>query len=254
MKAAWLEIEVGGVTSRADLRPGMTRLGGPGCDVVIPGAPEGELHVWTDPPKVIRIAGRAELEVRGKCAEEAYLEADEAIRWGGVSMRFRQAQPVLEEIPVASPAAAAAPAAPAARSDRAMRRVQAGLAIDLDLADKGLVQRWQQTVLHKEFDADACAREVLAGSDKFALDDPRVVERCGRLLRDFVMASLQRGVQGAGRRARSRAVGGSAFLMANTIGILIYTGIVLVVMLLVRFKWGTSFDAMFDNVLGVNER
>ena len=70
---SWLEIEVGGVRSRADLRAGLTRLGGPGCDVVVPGAPEGELHLWSEPPKVIRIAGRADLEVDGRAADESLL-------------------------------------------------------------------------------------------------------------------------------------------------------------------------------------
>lgn len=257
VKKGWLEIEVGGITSRADLRPGMTRLGGPGCDVVIPGAPEGELHVWSDPPKVIRISGRAELEVQGKCADECALESGESIRWGGVSMVYRSATPVLEEIPLASEAPPVADLPSNKRvfdpSEKSWIRVQAGLAIDLDLADRALVKRWQESVMQQEFDADACSREILSSAERFTLDDPRVIERSGRLLRDFLMSSLQRGVKGASRKMRSQAMSGSAYLMANAIGILIYTGIVLVVMLLARFKWGTSFDAMFDNVLGTTD-
>jgi len=95
---------------------------------------------------------------------------------------------------------------------------------------------------------------VLAGTESFALDDPRVIERSGLLLRDFLMSSLQRGVRGAGRKIRTQARSGSAFLMANVIGILVYSGLVLVVMLLARFKWGTSFDEMFDFVLGLKDR
>lgn len=235
----------------------MTRLGGPGCDVVIPGAPDGELHVWSDPAKVIRITGRAELEVRGKCADESLLEAGEEIRWGGVTMVYRCSAPVLEEIPIANEAPPVADLPSNKRvfdpSEKSWLRVQAGMAIDLDLADRNLVKRWQESVLQQEFDADACARQVLSSADKFTLDDPRVIERSGRLLRDFLMSSLQRGVKGTGRRMRSQAVSGSAYLMANAIGILIYTGIVLVVMLLSRFKWGVSFDAMFDNLLGVSD-
>lgn len=242
---------MGGIRSRADLRQGMTRLGGPGCDVVIPGAPEGELHVWTDPPKVIRISGRAELEVEGRSADEALLKSGQSIRWAGVSMTFHSEAPVLQEIRLPEPKAAPAPVMdPNAKS---WRRVQAGLAIDLGMVPKPLVQRWQEAVLQQEFDADACAREAIAQADKFALDDPRVIERSGRLLRDFLMASLQRGVAGASRKARSRAVSGSAFLMANVIGILVYTGLVLVVMLLARFKWDTSFDSFFDSILGVSD-
>ncbi len=252
---SWLEIEVGGVRSRADLRAGLTRLGGPGCDVVVPGAPEGELHLWSEPPKVIRIAGRADLEVDGRAADESLLSDGQTIRWSGVTMTYRREAPVLEEIPVEEPAAAAPPTArpvepPAGPEGRAWQRVRAGLAIDLGLVPRGVVQRWQQAVLAQEFDADTCAREALAQAEKFALDDPRVVERSGRLLRDFLMASLQRGISGAGRKARSRAVSGSAFLMANVVGILVYSGIVLLVMLLVRLKWEVSFDGLFDAVLG----
>jgi hypothetical protein len=253
---AWLEIEVGGIRSRADLRKGLTRLGGPGCDVVIPGAPEGELHVWSDPPKIMRIAGRAELEVEGRCAEECPLESGVRIRWAAITMVYKVDQPVLQEIAFSTPGPAPATVVarrPSDPEDRAWQRVRAGLAIDLGLVEKRVVGRWQDVVLRQEFDADACAREILASTEKFTLDDPRVIERSGRLLRDFLMTSLHRGVKGATRKMRSQAVSGSAFLMANAIGILIYTGIVLVVMLLARFKWQTSFDALFDTVLGVSD-
>ena len=198
---------MGGINSRADLRQGMTRLGGPGCDVVIPGAPEGELHVWTDPPKVIRISGRAELEVNGRSADEALLENGQSIRWGGVVMTFRSETPVLQEIRLPEPKAGPAPALDP--KSKSLQRVQAGLAIDLGMVPKPLVQRWQEAVLQQVFDADACAREALAQTDKFALDDPRVIERSGLLLRDFLMASLQRGVSGDPARAR-RAEGSRA--------------------------------------------
>jgi hypothetical protein len=235
---AWLEIEVGGIRSRADLRKGLTRLGGPGCDVVIPGAPEGELHVWSDPPKIMRIAGRAELEVEGRCAEECPLESGVRIRWAAITMVYKVDQPVLQEIAFSTPGPAPATVVarrPSDPEDRAWQRVRAGLAIDLGLVEKRVVGRWQDVVLRQEFDADACAREILASTEK------------------FLMTSLHRGVKGATRKMRSQAVSGSAFLMANAIGILIYTGIVLVVMLLARFKWQTSFDALFDTVLGVSD-
>ena len=234
----------------------MTRLGGPGCDVVIPGAPEGELHVWTKPPKVIRIAGKAQLEVGGQCADEALIDAGQTIRWGGVSMTYNCEVPVLQEIPMAKAPAkpAAAGRAGYAPDDKAMLRVQAGLAIDLGLVPRSLVTRWQEAVLQQEFDPDGCARAVLDGAEKFALDDPRVIERSGILLRDFLMSSLQRGVRGAGRKIRTQAKSSSAFLMANVIGFLIYSGLILVVMLLVRFNYDFSFDDMFDLVLGVSEQ
>ena len=270
---SWLDIEVGGVTSRADLRDGLTRLGGLGCDVVIPGAPEGELHVWSDPPKVIRISGRAELEISGKAAEEGALVDGELIRWGAAALTYHCTKPVLEELvmeppplarPVPPPPRAGAerapwpsdsqsPAPPANVYDprgRAWTRVRAGIAIDLGVAERRAVTRWQDAVLQNEFDADACARDVLSGVVGLDADDPRVVERSGRLLRDFLMASLHKGLKGASRKMRSQARSGTAYLMANAIAISIYTAIVLVVMLLARLKWNTSFDALFDAILG----
>lgn len=244
---------MGGIKSRADLRTGMTRLGGPGCDVVIPGAPEGELHVWSDPAKIIRISGKAALEVDGKPEEEALLSPGQTLRWGGTVMTYRNSVPVLQEIEPPSNKVPSGLHSLNANdpTQKAWIRTQAGLAIDLGLVPRKTVSRWQEAVLQQEFDPDTCAQEALAAAEKFTLDDPRVIERSGRLLRDFLMASLQRGLSGAGRRIRTQAKSGSAFLMANVIGILIYSSMILVGMLLARFKWGVSFDHIFDTVLGV---
>lgn len=233
----------------------MTRLGGPGCDVVIPGAPEGELHMWSDPAKIIRISGKAALEVDGKAEDEALLSPGQTLRWGGTVMTYRNSVPVLQEIAAPAPnnriAAGISSLNANDPNQKAWIRTQAGLAIDLGLVPRKIVSRWQEAVLQQEFDPDACALEALAAAEKFTLDDPRVIERSGRLLRDFLMASLQRGLAGAGRRIRTQAKSGSAFLMANVIGILIYSSMILVGMLLARFKWGVSFDLLFDTVLGV---
>ena len=93
---SWLEIEVSGVRSRADLRSGLTRLGGVGCDVVMPKAPPGELHVWSDPPKVIHISGPAALLFSGKPVVEGELADGDRFTWGEISLVYRAAQPVLE--------------------------------------------------------------------------------------------------------------------------------------------------------------
>jgi len=260
---SWLEIEVGGVTSRADLSSGLTRLGGEGCDVVIPGAPGGELHVWSDPAKVIHISGDTSPVVGGVPVVESELTSGETIVWGSVQMVYRDARPVLEEVALEAPAAPApapgpaqaAPKRPTAAppaidpTERAWARVRAGLSIDLGQADRKVVRRWQEAVLRNEFNADACAREVLA-EHSMQHDDPRLVERAGRLLRDFLMASLQRGVHGASRKIRAQARSGTAYIVANAIAISVYTLILLAVGVLVRLKWNTSFDALFDFVLG----
>ena len=151
--------------------------------------------------------------------------------------------------PAASPAGGPATGFSHDPSQRAWERVRAGLAIDLGAANRKAVTRWQEAVLGNAFDPDACARELL-GDGSLSPNDPRLLERSGRLLRDFLMASLQRGVQGASRKIRSQARSGTAYLVANAIAISIYTLIVLVVMVLMRLKWGTSFDGMFDFILG----
>ena len=248
-----MDIEIGGVTSRADLKSGLTRLGGPGADVVIPGAPEGELHFWSDPPKLVHVSGQTPLEVAGTRRHELELKGDEAVVWGRVTLRYHGAATVLEEIPFEDPepqrAAPARTAGSSSEGGRAWTRVQAGMAVELGLADKSAVKRWQEAVLRNEFDADACSRQVLSGGGVSA-DDPRVVERAGRLLRDFLMSGLQRGVKGAGRKVRARARSGTAYVVANLIAISVYTAIVMVVMVLARLKWRSSFDGAIDVVLG----
>ncbi len=267
MNETWLDIKIGGVVSRADLKSGLTRLGGVAADLVIPGAPEGELHIWSDPPKVVHVSGQTPLEVNGERRSEVELASGVAVIWGSVTLTYRGGSPLIEEIPLpTAPVASSAkrgqvgalsqpPVATGLVSqggpsaERAWDRVRAGMAIELGVADKKVVRRWQDAVVRSEFDADACAREVLA-CVTVPSDDPRMVERAGRLLRDFLMASLQRGLQGASRKARAQAKSGTAYVLANLIAILIYTGILAVIMVLARLKWNTSFDALFDFILG----
>jgi|LWDU01.1.fsa_nt_gi hypothetical protein len=244
----WLDIEVGGLASRAEMKSGLTRLGGATADVVIPGAPDGELHLWSDPPKIVHVSGQTPLEVAGEVLTEASLVAGKDLVWGRVTLRLGRGAPVIEELPMAS-AQATGTAAPTGSDDRGTQRVRAGLAIELGLADKAVLRRWQDAVISNEFNADACAREVLAGV-QLAADDPRLMERSGRLLRDFLMSSLQRGVQGASRKARAQARSGTAYLVANIVAIGVYSAILLVIMVLVRVKWQFSFDHFLDFLLG----
>jgi hypothetical protein len=64
------------------------------------------------------------------------------------------------------------------------------------------------------------------------------------------MAPVTRGIAGAGRRARLAAKGGTAMVVAQLVGIAVYTVIVLVVFLLIRVKWDVSFDGFFDRLVG----
>jgi hypothetical protein len=287
MSRGWLEIQDAGASARLELRAGLTRIGGPGADFVLRSAPRGELHVWDDPPRIVylgagdppRFGGAG-----GAPVEERDLVSGDAFEWAGARIRFEgtaaSAKPVvLEEIPIALPGKPARPAAaggaalaarPVAepldltardeptragtlRSESpeslAWARVRAGLLVELGLSDDARTRRWQEAVMRGEFEPDACARELNATAT-VGSDDPRLSDRTVRLLRDLLMAPLQRGLRGAGRRARSAARGGAAFLVAQLLVVLVYTGILVVTMVVVRLKWNYSFDGLFDRVLG----
>ena len=120
--------------------------------------------------------------------------------------------------------------------------------MDLGLADRQVARRWQEAVQRRDFDADACARELLAASDVPA-DDPRLAERASLLQRDLLMSPFQRGLRGAARRTRTATRSGAAYLVANLIAICIYTLVLLAIMLLVRVQYGFSFDQKLDQVI-----
>src|SRR5690606_5569118 len=129
----------------------------------------------------------------------------------------------LEEITISEALPAAAPVAAAPRApSRAWHLVRAGLLADLGLADRAAVKRWQDAVVRNEFDADAAARDLSQGAQASEAD-PRLVERSARLLRDFLMASFQRGVQGAGRRVRNATRTGVAMIVAQLVAVGVYT-------------------------------
>jgi hypothetical protein len=243
--------------------------------VVLAGAPGGELHFWDEPPKLVFVGAAGRPRLNGVEVGEAPLAAGDRIEWGEVRLRYQEsAAPVLVEepvtpqppgawvapppaAPIAAPVPAPAPAPPphavpggaAGAADRAWARVQAGMAVELGLADRRGAARWQEAVVRREFDADACARDLLAGGTVGA-DDPRLLDRAGRLLRDFLMTSATRGIRGASRRARTQVRSGAAMIVAQAITIGIYTALLLVIMLLCRIKWGWSYDLLFDRVTG----
>lgn len=137
---------------------------------------------------------------------------------------------------------------PAPFGGRASERLAAGLLVDLRLADRRTVRRWQEAVKVGDFDPDACARELLAASAPDP-EDPRLLERAARLQRDLLMAPLSRGLRGAGRRVRGRARRGLAFVLANLVGIGVYTAVLLAILILVRLNYGFSLDEVFDGIL-----
>jgi hypothetical protein len=249
----WLEIETAGGTIRTELKPGLTRVGGAGADVGLVDPPRGELHFWDDPPKLVYIGPEPAPTVDGEPVEERPLRPGDVVRWAGATLRYgapaaaEPAPAVLEELPPER--ASAARGAVSEGGGAAWTRVRAGMLADLGLADRKATRRWQDAVLRGEFDPDACARDLLAGSSVQG-GDARLLERSARLLRDFLMTPLATGSRGAARRMRGAAKSGTAFVVAQGIVILIYTAILGTMMVLARLKWGWSFDELFDRVLG----
>jgi hypothetical protein len=258
MTKPWLTIRSSGEERRVPLDRSVIRIGGAGCDVVTPGVTVGQLHVWTQPPKAVRVGGGPELFVAGRRVDEALLEPGVVAVWGELELSVGGVASVLEELPPEPEVAAAArsPRGPAAggglgpNAQRVHDRLEAGLLVELGLANKDVTKRWQASVVQGEWDADACAREVLDRREVGA-EDPRLLERAGRLQRDLVMASFQRGLRKAGRSVRGAARHGSAIVLANIIAFLCFSLIIVAVAFLLRVRWDVSLDGYIDRVLGL---
>lgn len=245
MSGGWLDVQGPGGTRREALREGLTRVGGPGSDVVLAQEVEGELHVWNRPPRAIHLGRGGHPTCAGQPFEERDLRPGDRIEWaghvlvyGGEAAGGHQAE--LEELsaPVAPVAPGAAPL---------VARVRAGLACQLGLADAQAMKRWQQAVLAGRFDADACARELLPGSSG-AESEQRLLERSGTLLRDFLMAPYLSGAAGARRKLREQGRSIVAFLVAQGLALLVF-GLLVAASLLVARAGGTSIDALLDRIL-----
>ena len=57
----------------------LTRIGGASPDVSMKGLPAGELHVWSDPPKVVLASGDAPLLVNGGAGHGGLLDRIDGI-------------------------------------------------------------------------------------------------------------------------------------------------------------------------------
>ena len=142
--------------------------------------------------------------------------------------------------------------APASEDEaRARRRVLAGLLVESGLADKKTAKRWQSAVVSGEWDADACAAEILAAAPVDAFSSPAVLERAGRLERDFLMASYTRGVKGASRRVRAATRSSSAFVLVNIIAFLVYSAVIAALLIVARVGYDWSIDGTIDRITSV---
>ena len=275
MSKMWVEVVGKGAKRRLELVGGLTRIAAREADIEVGGVGADELHLWCDPPKLIHVGNDSTPLCNGRAFQEVSLNDGDSVQWGDSVLVFGIEDDVLvelaEEAPAAAlarstagparrsaPGAAAAPSPSAPRAEpsgvqatlgeRAWRRVSAGMLVELGLAQKVESKRWQQAVMRGEFDADTCARELHASSG-IELDDPRLLERAGRLERDLLMMPLQTGVRSAGRRARRAARGGLAYVVAQFVAIGVYTLILLAIVLLVRVKYDYSLDEMLDSWL-----
>lgn len=244
------------------------RVGGEGCEVLAKDAEGDELHLWADPARLVLAGSRTTPLVNGKAVVECDLEDGDTIQWQGMLIVVHppDAAQVLE-----SPAIAGAQArehsnrAPTPIGDPpevpspdsslrqlelqdlpAARRILAGIAAEMGSGDRAAIKRWQAAVLRGEWDADACARDVLEGVD---LESKALSERSGRIQRDLLMSSFQRGIRGATRKARGAARGGSAFLVANLVAVLVYSLLIGTLLVLGRARWQWSLDGAVDDLL-----
>ena len=127
------------------------------------------------------------------------------------------------------------------------RRVRAGILAEAGLAPKDASKRWQKRIIEGEFDADACADDLLGGPSPPGLEE-RIGSRTSTLLRDFLMASHQRGVRGGMRKARGAARSTFAFFLTQLLVLVVFFGLFAALLLVARFKeW--DVNGLLDQVL-----
>ncbi len=260
MNEATLTIQTSGNAQSVPLRPGLTRIGAEGArgiHVVVPGA-EGELHLWDNPHKVVRVSGVAPITVGGQTVEEFALDHGARFEWCGAHFELDLAGDVLEELatPAPAPAAAAAPAPSQTGSGpgldpieiQAFERVAAGILVDVGLADKAVAKRWQAAVIAQEWDADAAARAILQAS-RAATSDPKFLARATRLELDLLMASFQRGVKGTSRKVRGAAKNSTAFFVANVVALSVYSAIIFALLIIARVSYEWDLNGIIDGMV-----
>lgn len=253
MTGAWLEHEGPGGPRRLVLHEGLTRIGGPGCEVVLEGIASGELHVWSDPPKALYVPapGAVTPPLReGAPFAECTLRPGARLTWGSHVLTYgapnaAQGPADLEEL---EDAGAPDPARSTTPWERIGRRVAAGALCEAGLVDRKALARWQQAVAEGRFQPDACAADLLPDPLPSGVPD-RLLDRGGTLLRDFLMASRLRGVRGAARRVRERTRSALAFVVVQLGVLVVFALILAAIMLVLRIHRGVSFDAWIDRLI-----
>lgn len=274
----WIDIKSGASQGRLSWGD-RCRVGGEGCDVVVADAQGDELHLWADPPRLVLSGSKTTPLVNGRALEECDLHDGDTIQWQGAVIVVHPAGDGVEEPKSAEERAAPQAPKPSYKSPGksfskssspnsakqpgggttdpnlrqlsladlpVARRVLAGIAAEMGVGNKEAIKRWQAAVLRGEWDADTCASEVLAGVD---LESTALRERGGRIQRDLLMTSFQRGIRGAGRKARGAAKGGSAFLIANVLAFGVFSIFIAILLILARTRLGWSLDGLIDEFI-----
>jgi len=166
----WLDISDAYGTRREVLGAGLTRLGGGDAEIRLAATGTDQLHVWDDPPRVVFIGAGAPPTCAGVSFEERQLRPGDRIEWVGVSLEYggeaaRADQASVEEVALDAPVGReeAAPArtrtAYSETDARLLRRIRAGLLVDLGKADRKVLKRWQQAVMENRFEAGEIIRQ-----------------------------------------------------------------------------------------------
>lgn len=248
MSAGWLDIHSSTGVQRERLVDGLTRCGGGKAEVPLGGVGEDQLCFWGQPPRV-RFEGRGPVPLlNGKPLAEVSLVHGDRIDWAGFTLVFATEGPAreasLEELVVPAEQVTP-PTGPGA--DGLARRVRAGIACELGLAERGALKRWQEAVLAGRFEPEACARELVP-SALGPEAEQRILERGGSLLRDFVMAPYLEGAKGASRKVRGGLRNMAGFLVAQAVALLVFSAIVAAILLVLRVK-GKSLDGWLDRLI-----
>jgi len=245
----WLETTGPDGGRRLDLSGRAVRVGAGDADLRVAVPAEEWLEIGGDPVRLLVRGDGPPPLVNGRAVIELALAHGDRIEWAGEVLYFRSEHPGERLQPLVAQAAGGAQGD--ARIDaQVAARLQAGLLCELELVDRATARRWQDAVIAGAFDPDAAARELL-GVAQAAAGDPRLRERSARLLRDLLMAPLQRGVRGTARRARQAARSLAAVLVTQLLVLVTLLGLAIVALLVIRLRWGFSVDGWLDRVLDI---
>jgi len=110
-------------------------------------------------------------------------------------------------------------------------------------------RRWQDAVMRSEFDADACARDVLATAT--GVTDLKLGERSTRLQRDLVMAPVAATARGSARKLKGAAQSMAAMLISQLVVLSVSLLLVMLALFVLRVRWQWSVDGFFDRISGL---